>query len=119
MMDDTPKDFFDAQAFDTGNTVFLSDVITRIKTELDGSQRRDALSAFNALKKHAGVCFATTPANAVTVRQILARLLAGTRREAAVASALNCAYCALEDTPDLPEPGTSANHPQPTGDNCR
>ena len=54
-MDGTPKDFSDARAFDTGNTVFLSDVMTRIKTELEGNQRRDALSAFNALEKQAGV----------------------------------------------------------------
>ena len=78
MKDDTPTEHSDAQAFDTGNTVFLSDVIARIKVELNGSQRRDTLSAFNALKKHAGVCFASTPASAVTVRPILANLNANT-----------------------------------------
>ena len=31
----------DEQAFETGKTVFLSDVIARVQAELDGSQRRD------------------------------------------------------------------------------
>jgi len=73
-MYDTPKDFTNALAFDTGKTLFLSDVVAHIETELDGSQRRDTLSAFNALKKHAGISLATTPATAVTVRPILASL---------------------------------------------
>lgn len=78
MTDDTPTEHSDAQAFNTGNTVFLSGVIARIKAELNHSQRRDTLSAFNALQKHAGVCFASTPASAVTVRPILANLNANT-----------------------------------------
>ena len=78
MIDDTPTEFLNAQVFDIGNTLFLSDVIARVKAELDGSQRRDTISAFNALKKPAGVRFAPPPANAVTVRQILASLNANT-----------------------------------------
>ncbi len=74
MKDDTTQDFANAQAFDTGKTLFLSDVIARVKAELDGSQRRDTLSAFNALERRAGVNLATTPANAVSVRPILASL---------------------------------------------
>jgi hypothetical protein len=65
MKDDTTQDFANAQAFDTGKTLFLSDVIARVKAELDGSQRRDTLSAFNALERcaepsntrtHNGLC---------------------------------------------------------------
>ena len=74
MKDDTTTEFANAQVFDTGNTLFLSDVIAQVKAELDGSQRRDTLSAFSALEKRAGVNWATTPANAVSVRPILACL---------------------------------------------
>jgi integrase len=78
MRDHTTHEFANAQVFDTGHTLFLSDVIARVKAELEGSQRRDTLSAFNALKKHADVCFASTPANAISVRQILVGLNANT-----------------------------------------
>lgn len=77
-MDDTPKDFADAHAFDTGTILYLSDVIARAKTELDGSQRRDTLSAFNALEKRAGIDLSDTPATAVTLRPILANQNAST-----------------------------------------
>jgi integrase len=78
MRDHTTHEFANAQVFDTGHTLFLSDVIARVKAELEGSQRRDTLSAFNALKKHADVCFAATPANAISVRRILVGLNANT-----------------------------------------
>ncbi len=78
MRDHTTHEFANAQAFNTGHTLFLSDVIARVKAELEGSQRRDTLSAFNALKKHADVCFVSTPAHAISVRQILHALNAKT-----------------------------------------
>jgi integrase len=74
MKDSTTTELANTQVFDTGNTLFLSTVITQVAAEMHRSQRRDTLSAFNALKKHAGVHFATTPANAVTLREILASL---------------------------------------------
>lgn len=71
---DTTIEFANAQVFDTGHALFLSDVITRGMAELDGSQRRDMLSAFSAIKKHASVNLESTPANAASLRPILAGL---------------------------------------------
>ena len=74
MKDDTTIEFAHAQVFDTGYTLFLSDVFARVTTDLDGNQRRDTLSAFNAIRKHTDVNLAITPANAVSIRPILADL---------------------------------------------
>jgi integrase len=74
MKDDTTIEVANAQVFDIGHTLFLSDVIAQVTAGLDGSQRRDTFSAFNALEKHAGVDLTTTPANATSLRPILASM---------------------------------------------
>jgi len=74
MKDDIKIEIADEQTFETGNTLYLSDVIARVKAELNGNQRRDTLSAFNTLGKRAGVSLEATPANAKSLRPVLADL---------------------------------------------
>lgn len=62
------------QIFEMGNTLYLSDVIARVKTEFEGNQRRDTLSAFNTLVKRASANLETTPANATSLRPVLTEL---------------------------------------------
>jgi hypothetical protein len=76
MNDMTPLSTPDAEVFLCTRPASLADVVSRVESEMTGTQQRDTLSAFRFIGTKGAIDLAATPATANGVRRHLEALTA-------------------------------------------